>query len=128
MPATAITTKLASRINPDLVDEATPVGRFVAIDDANGNNWINVDNRMLLIIKNTTVNTLTCTFEATSTYSGIALPDEVVVIPANDLCIIGPWPNADFGGSATNTLIEVQYTGTTPAAKILILDVKKNDA
>lgn len=128
MPATAVTTNQASRINPDLVAEVDPGGRFVAIDDTNGNDWVNVDNRMLVIIKNTTVNTLTCTFAATSTYSGIALPDEVVVIPANQLCLIGPWPNKDFGGGGVNTTIEVQYSGTTPAAKILILDVRQNNA
>ncbi len=128
MPATAVPTFLASRLNPDLVAETDPAGRFVAIDDINGNDWVNVDNRMLVIIKNTTVNTLTCTFTATSTYSGIALPDEVVVIPASQLCLIGPWPNTDFGGGGVSTTIEVQYSGTTPAAKILILDVKKNDA
>ncbi|MEK0345836.1 MAG: hypothetical protein QQN65_03255 [Nitrosopumilus sp.] len=126
--ATALTTFVASRLNPDLVNEVDPVGRFVAIDETNGNDWINIDNRMIVIIKNTTANPMTCTFTAVSTYSGIDLPDEEVIIPANQLCIIGPWPNKDFGGGGAKTTVDVQYSGTSPVGKILILDVKQNDA
>lgn len=127
MPPTNVPTFDASRLNPELVDEADPVGNFIAIDEPNGNEWINSNNRMLAIVKNTTANPLTCTFSAISTYSGIDLPDEVVIIPANQLCLIGPFPNKDFGGGAASRVVEVQYTGTTPAGKILILEVTKND-
>ena len=36
--------------------------------------------------------------------------------------------NKDFGGGGAKTTVEVQYSGTSPVGKILILDVKQNDA
>lgn len=128
MPETLLTVVPASRLNPELVDQADPDGNFVALDEPNGNSFTNVNNRIICIIKNTTANELTATFSASSTYSGIDLPDEVVAIPANDWCIIGPFPNKDFGSGAAKITVLIAWTGTTPAGKILVLDIRPNDA
>lgn len=128
MAETALTVISASRLNPQIVDEADPVGDFEALDEPNGNSFTNINNRIICIIKNTTANELTATFEAASTYSGIDLPDEAVAIPANDLCIIGPFPNEDFGSGAANKTVLIAWSGTAPAGKILVLDVTANNA
>ena len=128
MPSTNVATTPASRVSPFVVAETDPGAPFVAIDDVNGDNWVNINNRMLVIIKNITANDLTVDFVTSSSHAGIALPDEQVVIGANQLCIIGPFPNAEFGSGGSNTTIEISYAGTTPDGKILILDIKPNDA
>lgn len=128
MAETALTVQPASRLNPEIVDQADPAGNFEAIDEPNGNSFTNVNNRIICIIKNTTANELTATFAASSTYSGIALPDEAVAIAANDWCIIGPFPNKDFGSGAASSTVLIAWSGTAPAGKILVLDIRPNDA
>jgi len=97
---------------------------FVGVDQANGDNIINVNNKVILLFKDTAAG-VTVTFAAVSSYSGIDLPDQTVVLTADQLCIIGPWPNEDFGGGAQNNVIEISYNAST--ASILPLLVVKSD-
>lgn len=127
MPSTNVTVIPASRLNPQLMDVSVGNAEspFVAVDNPNGDNIINVNNKVIVMIKETGTAALTVTFSAVSTYSGIDLPDEVVVLAADDLCIIGPWPNVDFGGGAQSNVIEIAYSTST--ASILPLLVAQSD-
>ena len=127
MAYTRLTPVDASRFNPQVVDPTTadPGAPFAAIDEVNGNDFVNKTNRMILIVFNTNAtNTLTMTVKSNKVVDGVTLPDIAESIATESMAIFGPYPASQ---EQTGKVVEIDWSGTAPDGKVLALEIGQND-
>lgn len=105
MPPTTITPVAAVRSTSG--NQVT----FATVDDANGNDWINTGNELVLIDNTANANPATATFTTPGTRDGLAITDLAVVVPAGEFHCVGPFPKEHY--NPADNQVDIAWSGTT---------------
>lgn len=116
MPPTTITPVAAGRNYAEVP--------FVTVDDANGNDWINTGNEMVLIDNTANANAATVTFVTPNQSDENDISDRVVVVPATKFGRAGPWQKKEYNPPDNQT--DITWSGTTiSSCKVAIVSLKE---
>lgn len=95
------------------VQDSAQAGLEVSFDAAagGGDEFANANGNTILLVNNGDGSPVTVTIVTQSTYQGLALADQAVVVAAGEIEAIGPFNTDDFNDS--NGRVQVTYSGVT---------------
>jgi hypothetical protein len=93
---------------------------FGAVDQPNGNQFLNVDERVFIYVKNASGGAVNVTIPTPITIDDLAVGDRVVNIAAGVNKLIGPFPRQYY--NQTDGMVYIDYdTGTSVTIAVIRL-------